>query len=337
MARGAADWSDVDFRRLFDAVPTPLMLMDADLRIVYANRAYLAVTRRMLVDLAGRYVFDAFPETEERTEPFRRGFERALKGEESTVTTEPFAVPLPESEGGGFKEIVWTCTHTPVRDDTGKVAFVMQQARDVTSEHNAGRLTAMLTAELSHRIKNLLTAIQAIARMSLKGSEPAHEAQAAFLQRIGALGASHDLLTEASWRGSTVQDVVVRALAPFGGADGGRFELSGPEIPLDPRQALALAMAIHELGSNAVKYGALSNESGRVRLCWSLTDRVGHQTAAVSWTETGGPAVNPPSREGFGSLLLQKLLGGDLRGESHVHYAPEGVRFECTFGVSPGV
>src|SRR5690606_1382352 len=107
-------------------------------------------------------------------------------------------------------------------------------------------------------------------RTTLKGEEPAREAREAFMARLSALGASHDLLTEASWRGSSVREVAERALTPFGGGDG-RFVLEGPDVPLDPRQALALAMAIHELGSNAAKYGALSNETGRVELRWSMT------------------------------------------------------------------
>jgi PAS domain S-box-containing protein len=332
---GAAGLSDVDFRRLFDAAPTPLMVMDRDLRIVTANRAYLAVTRRRLSDIAGRYVFDAFPESEEHTAPFRRGFERALAGEASTVTTEPFAVPRPPEEGGGFQELVWTCAHTPVRDAAGQIAFVIQHAQDVTGEHNARRRTAMLTAELGHRIKNLLTSILGIARTSLKGDEPAHVAREAFMARIAALGASHDLLTEASWRGASVSEVVTRALTPFGGADDPRFVLDGPEVPLDPRQALALAMAIHELGSNAVKYGALSNEDGRVELRWRLEAEGGAPTASLSWSERGGPEVRPPGREGFGTNLLTKLLAGDLRGESRIDYAPEGVRFACRFAVGP--
>src|SRR3990167_4745854 len=122
----------LDFTQVFALTPTPLMVMDRDLVIVFANAAYLATTGCTLAEIQGRYVFEAFPETEARTALFRSAFEQALAGTANTLTTEPFAIPV---DGGGMREIIWTCTQVPIRNAAGEIAFILQNAVDLTDKY----------------------------------------------------------------------------------------------------------------------------------------------------------------------------------------------------------
>ena len=123
---------DIDFKALFDVLPTPFLVVDMDLEIVYANQAYLRTTQRTLQELRGRYVFDAFPESGERLQRFKDAFERARDGEDNVVAFAPYSLPKPESEGGGFEMHYWSCTHTPVRDAAGAPQFVVQHAMEIS-------------------------------------------------------------------------------------------------------------------------------------------------------------------------------------------------------------
>lgn len=182
----------------------------------------------------------------------------------------------------------------------------------------------LLINELNHRVKNTLATVQSLAAQTLRSSDDLKTAREAFEQRLMALSATHNLLTQSSWSSAELGDLVRQAAEPFS-AD--RFVFEGPAVSLSPAPSLALSMALHELGTNALKYGALSAPRGRVRLTW----RVVGDRLALSWTEEGGPPVAPPSRKGFGSRLISQALARELRGEVSLDYAPTGVRCEISF------
>jgi two-component sensor histidine kinase len=167
-------------------------------------------------------------------------------------------------------------------------------------------------------LKNTLSMVQAIASQTLRGSIDRAPLDA-FERRLQTLGMAHDVLVDRNWTGADMAATIRRVLGVFGCED--RFVLTGPEVALGARATLALALILHELGTNAVKYGALSNATGMVALDWQQSDG-GRLTLA--WQERGGPPVTPPTRRGFGSKLLQMGLAGT--GGSAVHYAADGVR-----------
>jgi PAS domain S-box-containing protein len=188
--------------------------------------------------------------------------------------------------------------------------------RKVAEEHQR-----LLINELNHRVKNTLASVQAIAFQTLKGDLPLPDARARFEARLMALSSAHNLLTEENWGGAALERVIEGATEHLGGA---RFDMAGPPLRLTPRAALAIAMAIHELGTNAAKYGALSVEGGRVRIEWAIdSDRL-----RLLWEERGGPLVSPPSRQGFGSRLIERGLEMDLGGRASLHFEPAGLRCE---------
>lgn len=181
----------------------------------------------------------------------------------------------------------------------------------------------LLLSEVKHRYKNAVVTIQSIAAQTFR--EASLEAHEHFGARLSALGKALDLLTTRDWDRVAVADVVMRALAPFD--SGQRFSLSGVEASLSSDTSLVLALALHELATNAVKYGALSNGEGRVRISWEYAD-LEKTRLRIHWQEVGGPPVAAPSKTGFGTTLIERALGGS-QGLAAVQFVPEGV--SCTF------
>jgi PAS domain S-box-containing protein len=218
----------------------------------------------------------------------------------------------------------------------GGVLRVIGVTHDVTERRASERRRQLLINELNHRVKNTLATVQSLAAQTLRSAPDLPAAREAFEARLVALAAAHDLLTAQSWQGAWLGDVAATAMAPFEVTNRPQISRSGPAVWLKAHQAMALSLALHELATNAGKYGALSLPEGRVKLRWSRTS-AGELTLA--WSETGGPRVAPPARAGFGTRLLQRSLSHELRGEVNLAFPPEGVRCEIRFpldGVDAG-
>jgi two-component sensor histidine kinase len=196
---------------------------------------------------------------------------------------------------------------------------------DITEAKLAEQRRDLLINELNHRVKNTLATVQSIASQTLRNAGTTSEAREAIEARLIALSRAHDVLTRENWEGAWMGEVVAHAISPFKGERESRFEVRGPDIRLEPRTALALAMAFQELATNAVKYGALSNDSGKVRLSWRLDRSAAVPRLFLRWSETGGPPVVAPTRQGFGSRLIERSLAQDLGGEVRIDFAPTGV------------
>ncbi|KQT89027.1 sensor histidine kinase [Methylobacterium sp. Leaf466] len=185
----------------------------------------------------------------------------------------------------------------------------------------------LLVDELNHRVKNTLATVQSLARQSLRAAtgEAAQEGRATFEARLFALASAHDVLTRESWASVDLADVVAAVIRPYRGGPAPRFALTGPEVRLSPRTALALSMAIHELCTNAAKYGALSTETGTVGIAWRVEPGGEGQELHLTWREEGGPPVSLPDRRGFGSRLIERGLAAELRGATEIRFEPTGV------------
>jgi len=205
----------------------------------------------------------------------------------------------------------------------GKPLRFLGAVVDITDRKRAELHLRLLVNELNHRVKNSLATIQAIAAQSFNGSRSLSEAQEAFTNRIVALAEAHDLLTRENWEGAELHDIAARLVLLHGGA--ARFELKGPSIRLSPRTALSLSMALHELAINAVKYGALSAETGRIMISWGLAPGGSGERLDLTWIESGGPPVSPPTQRGFGSRLIERGLAAELSGEASILFEPSGV------------
>ena len=219
----------------------------------------------------------------------------------------------------------WDVQVTPIPGPDGQPVRLLSVSRDITELKRAEEQQRLLALELNHRIKNVLAMVQAIANQTFRATSDPAEAKAAFLDRLGALGSAQDLLTQATMSGARMADIVADALRPHGRED--QVTLSGPDVDLSPRCALALSLALHELTTNAIKYGALSADGGRVTVRWTVTPGPEGTAFRLSWTESGGPPVAPPTRTGFGAGMIQRALSGYVGGETTLTYAPAGVVF----------
>jgi PAS domain S-box-containing protein len=183
----------------------------------------------------------------------------------------------------------------------------------------------LLINELNHRVKNTLATVQSIVSQTLRNATTAHDAKDALESRLFALSRAHDVLTRENWEGASLYEIVAQAVEPYSSRGEDRLHLSGPDVRLSPRMALALAMALQELATNAVKYGALSNGGGEILISWAVDRARARPRLQLCWEERGGPPVEPPKRRGFGSRLIERTLAQDLDGEVRINFAATGV------------
>lgn len=211
----------------------------------------------------------------------------------------------------------WNRPHSPSERDLRLLDIVARQAADLLERtvaeealRRSEEQSRLLASEAEHRTKNLLTTV--LATMQLSSAASVDELKQVIGGRIQALADVNNLFIQSRWTGADARQIVVQELAPYGEAGGGRFHLTGGDVLLAPEAAQALAVTLHELSTNAAKYGALSAEAGQVRVDWVLE---ANERLRVSWAESGGPAVRPPTRRGFGTRVMQGMIaarGGTL-------------------------
>lgn len=209
---------------------------------------------------------------------------------------------------------------SPIYDSAGRIIGASKIAHDISAKKEADRLQAVLIGELHHRVKNVFATVMAIARQTLAKDAEASGAVTAFEARLSAMAHAHDLLAEGHWQSADLKAVVEQAIAPYPSE---RFDVSGARVLLPQKVVASLSLALHELGTNAAKYGALSNATGRIAISWSYAEETGD--LRLVWREMDGPEVLPPTRKGFGSRLVERLLAAELNGKSTIAYDPSGV------------
>jgi PAS domain S-box-containing protein len=208
---------------------------------------------------------------------------------------------------------------------TGRVAKTLNATIDIDERKRAEDRRILLINELNHRVKNTLATVQSIARQTLRPGRPPDQTMELFTARLVALSAAHNVLTRENWEGANLADIVREALEPFAADAEQRIEAQGPNVRLSSRAALGLAMALHELATNAVKYGSLSNDVGRVELDWWVTPGAPTPRLEMHWRERAGPPVTTPLRGGFGTRLLTQGLRAELGGTAELDFAADGL------------
>ncbi|TGD96165.1 PAS domain-containing protein [Methylobacterium nonmethylotrophicum] len=220
-----------------------------------------------------------------------------------------------------------------LRDPQGRAVRMIGAMLDISARKRAEEHQRLLTTELQHRIKNTLAMVQAIAAQTFRTTADPDAAREAFSARLISLGRAHDILTRSSWTEAPIAEVVEGALAVHRGGGTPRIRASGPDVRLAAKPALALALALHELATNAAKYGALSTETGSVDLRWHVVHADAAPRFCLTWSEQGGPPIlSPPAHRGFGSRLIERSFAAEADGEVKLTYAPTGLvcRFEAS-------
>lgn len=218
-------------------------------------------------------------------------------------------------------------TLNTISDEKGAPHRLAAVFVDITERKRAEQRNLVLMREVNHRAKNLLAVVQGIARQTV-GSE---DYEMRFIERVGALAAAHDVIVDNEWQGATLERLILSQTNLFADPQSRRVALSGPPVLVSSDASQMLAMAIYELATNAVKYGALSNDAGKVAIGWTVAGEAGAATFALDWRESGGPPVKKPQRTGFGSVVTRKLVASMYSARVDAQYPAEGFawRFEC--------
>ena len=249
---------------------------------------------------------------------------------EMAQTTDSFPAEYRIVRPGGA--VVWLSGRGQVfaRDVDGKCQRLVSVMADVTEQKKAEQHVRFLLREMSHRSKNLLAVIQAIAGQTLRTSSSMSEFAGRFEQRLQGLAASHDILVDQNWQGATLSGLVRRQLLPFIEPDNARVRITGPAVDLNATAAQAVGLALHELATNAVKYGALSTPVGTLTVSWDFSTGADDISLILNWVEDGGPTVVSPGRKGFGNAVIERMAPSSVAGSVILEYAPSGLRWRLT-------
>ncbi len=324
--------SEQHMRDLLEALPAAVYTTDAQGRITYFNKA--------AVELAGR---------------------KPQIGEQWCVTWRlywPDGTPLPHeecpmaialrenrpirdveavAERPDGSRVPFMPYPTPLRDVEGRLIGGINMLVDISERKRAESQQKVLIDELNHRVKNTLATVQSLAAQTARHAENLRDFGPRFEARLVAMARAHDLLTKRHWQDAPLDALVHEVLAPLISGAAQRVRISGPAINLKPRTALSFTMALNELGTNAVKYGALSASGGELSIAWRTGEEGGRTIIDVEWNERGGPPVIPPSRRGFGSRLMERCIEGDLNGTLDLAFEHSGVNCRMSIPVGGNV
>ena len=312
------DHANADLRNLFDSTEVATVFLNRHL-VIRSFTAAAADIYKLIPSDTGRPLTDIV--TNLRYETLRADVREVL---ETLQTLERRLIRL-DGEAHFLMRIL------PYRNEDSTVDGVLMTFVDVTSIVRAEQHQRLLVDELNHRVKNMLSVIISLATQTMRRANTPDQFSEVFLGRIHALTAAYTLVSRDSWLRIPLRDILVEELRPFMATHRTNIILEGPSVTLEPRGALAIGMAIHELATNAVKYGALSVPEGDVSVAWhlekGLTEQDGDvQQLVIGWVERNGPPVRPPEQRGFGMTLIERGISHDLSGHAVVEFAPEGLR-----------
>jgi PAS domain S-box-containing protein len=309
-AETEAGESELRFRRIFEQTSDLLITADLDQVVTDCNPSAAEAIGLPRDEVVGTRIADYIS-----AEDYRRT-SGMLEQKLHQGGTTRYDMQVQSRTG---EDLFWEINSGLTYDTAGHAIGLHIIARDATERRRWEHHQKLLVAELNHRVKNSLAVVQSLARQTFSVDRNPADAIGAFEGRLTALAHAHNLLTRANWESASMSDLVNDALAPF--CTGERCRIDGPELRIPPQTAVSLALALHELATNAAKYGALSGEGGSISVTWSAD---GGQLA-FDWRERGGPPVKPPATTGFGSRMIRRALAIDLGGQVRLDFEPDGV------------
>lgn len=319
-----------DSRQRLEAVlnnaTVAVILMDARQHCVYMNKAAEDLTGFTLSEVLQFNL--PLHDIVHHTHPDGRAFpihecpiDRAFPECNQTQGEAMFVSP-----NGKFYPVAFTAS--PVRDHSSKTVGTVIELRNIAAEKEAQERQRMLTNEMNHRVKNTLAMVQAIAWQTFKKRDDSDKAVEHFNARLAVLSRAHQFLSEEAWDNATVMRAAQLAVEPF---EQTRFRIAGPDCEITPRMAVNFCMIFHELATNSLKYGALSESQGRVKLTWNCQAQDTRNCIDMVWQEVGGPQITAPSRRGFGTRLIERQLVSEFGGKADLLFLPEGLTCRMRF------
>lgn len=272
-------------------------------------------------DLIGKTYLEGLPEAAGKE--YLRILQHVFESGEAYVGRK-VPVQLRTGPGGELEEHFLDFVCQAIVCENGQVSGVFVEGSDVTDHVRAEQRQALLIRELHHRVRNTLATVQGVMNTTAKSAATVEDFQVAFAGRIAALANTHSVLTEELEQCVSFRQLLDKELGPYLGEKGPRIRLEGPPVALPSQIAVPLGMAVHELSTNATKHGALTNAEGRVEVEWSLVDQDGRRALRFDWSEHGGPPVKSPDTEGFGAMILKRVLAQQIGAEVKMNFPPEG-------------
>ena len=315
-AEAALRESEARFRHMADSAPALIWMTDERGKVTFANLHFDHVLGRPNRAMHGDGWMNVVDPAD--LERFRAIMRDAFH-KQAQFRAEVRVV----ARGGNVRWL--RCEGVPRTSDSHAFLGYTGCAVDITDVKRAEEHQTLLIHELNHRVKNTLATVQSVAGQTMRNAGSLEAARESFESRLLALSRAHDVLTRENWDGASLHEIVAQALEPYRAHGADRFVQRGPEVRLIPRTALAVAMALQELATNAVKYGALSNHTGSITVEWSVDPASPSPRLHLRWEESGGPDVKPPSRRGFGTRLIERSLAQELEGEVKVAFRQTGV------------
>ncbi|WP_249780326.1 PAS domain-containing protein [Bradyrhizobium sp. dw_411] len=319
-AEAALRASELQFHTLADSIPQLVWMAEANGRIFWVNSGWYEYTGVPSGDgsahdwqalLAAASLPDA-----------RHRWAQSLR----TGTALEMELPL-LGRDGQYRPFLTRAI--PLRDATQNVYRWIGTHIDISEQRRREEHIRFIIDELSHRSKNLLAVVMAVANQTAQYAGDVRQYQMRFSERLQALAHCHDLLVKDHWHGASLHDLVAAQMRPFGETNAGRIDATGPPVILKPDAAQHLGLALHELATNASKHGALSGQQGDVLICWQIDEA--EDKVRIHWREKGGPPVMPPQRRGFGHVVIEQIVPRALNGSGNLDFAPAGVNWTFEF------
>lgn len=323
-------FSNIEWSALFQDLPAPCLVLDQDLHIVTASKLYLATVGRDLNAIQGRPVFDVFPEEPDRRAMLEAAFRRALAGEANSLEKVLYAIPVMDDDGqptGKIKEMYWSCHHKPIFQTDGSVRYMIQNAQDITQQVMAEQLKDAVVGELHHRVGNIFALVSATAKRMASSADDLADFLPKFQGRLMALARTHTYLTGDNWDGITIDKIVQRELSEHSDIGPDQITAVGSDIKVNATEAQILTMAVHELTTNAIKYGALKTRGGKLNVAWKPNATAGFD---FEWRESDVIIADTPPRQGFGSFILDQIVPAQLQATAQRDLRPDGFTYQLS-------
>ena len=300
-----------DFGLNYQRMPQASMTLDRELKFKNANQAYCKAVDRNKEDLIGSYLFDAFPDTAERIEPFLSALRKTLDGEITHLELQPYKLLLAD---GRLEDRLWNIENQPLYSTEGAIIGVVQYCEDVTEREALRKERDLVAAELMHRVRNTMAVVQSVAEHTIHTSGSLEQFHKAFSGRLMAMSRNFTMLSDANWLGLDLEAVLLTELAPYLESESDRLQIDGGKFTLSVKSTKDAAMIFHELVTNALKYGFLSVPNGKLAVSWDFDG----DHLNVRWDETGLSKLRAPQRHGFGFQMLEMYpnLGLEKRFEN---------------------
>ncbi|ASY62158.1 Chemotaxis protein methyltransferase CheR [Sinorhizobium sojae CCBAU 05684] len=322
LALDAIDEARLYAEAIIETVRHPVMVLDGELRVQSVNPAFSEAFACPAKESQG-YLLQELDHGAWDIPKLRRLLRDVLS---EARPFEGFAIEH-DFPGRGRRHMLLNARK--LAQGVDRAELILLAIEDVTERVETELVRQTLMNELSHRVKNMLAMVQSIGSQTLRQSGSLEEFKVAFEGRLHSLARVHDLLVAENWHRADLDQLVRRTLEPYGMDD--RIRIAGPSLNMTPEAGVAMAMVLNELTTNAVKYGALSNEGGHLEVTWQLDSRDGGQWVHLKWTEAGGPPVTPPSRRGFGSSLIERSITHQLGGTATQSFSAEGLHCDIAF------